>query len=73
MMMHIVNSDLLVTLFNKYINKPDILSVEYDYDEMPFIRFEWFGGSVKDFPYTSQRYDSIWCAFNRYWSYIGIH
>ena len=62
-------SDLLVQLLDVFIDRkdpPDILSIEYPADLM-IIRFEWFGGEIREYGYTRPRWDAVWTRFNRFW------
>ena len=66
-------ADLLVQLLNSFIDRkdpPGILSLEYPGDSM-VLRFEWFGGEIRDYGYTKARWDVVWTRFNEYWKSIG--
>lgn len=63
--------DLLVQLLDLWISRgdpPDVMSKEWDGDDTLKIRFEWFTGRCREYPYSKQRFDAVWEAFNRYWN-----
>lgn len=67
-------NDLLLRLLDAYIVKgkaPDVLSREHVAEGEAVIRFEWFTGIFKDFPYSKERYGTVWDRFHDYWAKEG--